>query len=174
MTNHPDERPEGERTSSRAQTIWRMAREIIGLLLLWVVAAYVITRGRGDVATAAITLSIGCFVALLAGYGVESAVMRKAPTLWIGCLVLAAWGVWLPFAEPGAYLAVVGIGGLVIVGLTSGEGRRLSHERERGFLASHRGWSVWRHRLRRVLVSGIAIGLVLAVFWGVWNSVAPG
>lgn len=172
VANQPHERPEGERTSPRARTIWRVAREIIGLLLVWMVAVYVITRGRGDVATAAITLSVGCFVVMLFGYGVESAVMRKAPTLWIGCLALAAWGAWLPFAEPGAYLAVAGIACLAIVGITSGEGRRLSQQREREFLAAHDRWRRWRLRLRNVLAAGMATGLALAVFWGVWNSVA--
>jgi len=172
MLDRSSQRPEGGRTSSRSASAWRLAQEVVALLLGWVIAVYVISRSRGDLSTTAVMVSIGCFVALLAGYGIESMAMRKGPTLWIGCLVLAAWSAWLPFAKPGAHLAVIGILGLAIVAATPSKWRALALGRERTFLAAHPWWAVWRLRLRRLLLAGMVVGLALAVLWGLWNSVA--
>ncbi|MRS12178.1 MAG: hypothetical protein EG823_03795 [Actinobacteria bacterium] len=172
MANRLSERPEGERTSSRAQTAWRIVREVFSLLAVWIIALYVISQSRGSVTNAAIAISIGCFTALLLGLGLEAIVMGKTPTMWLGCLVLAAWGAVLPFAPPGPYLAAIGIAGLALIAVTPREWRRRSLENERDFLREHPRWAIWRHGVRRLLVAGMVIGLVIAVLTGIWNSVA--
>lgn len=172
MAGRVSERPEGMRTSVQAASGWRLAREIAGILGLWVLMLYIMSRRQGSVSEAAIMTAIGCFVALLAGCGLESMVMRKSATKWIGCFAIAAWGAWLPFAPTGPWLAILGLAGLAIVGATSTAWRTRNAEREREFLAAHAAWRVWRPRMRKLLVGGMTVGLGLSVLTGLWNSVS--
>lgn len=170
MSDRASERPEGGRISVHAATGWLLAREIIGLLALWVVAFYVMTRRQGSVSVAAIEVAVGCLVLLLTGCGLESLVMRKSLTNTVGCLVLAAWAAWVPFAPQGPLLVAPGLLGLAIVGATPTASRTRNAERERTFLASHARWAIWRRRLRRWLTVGIAAGIGLSVLTGIWHS----
>jgi hypothetical protein len=171
LANRVDQHPEGIRTSSRTETAWRLVRDVFVLLLVWMVAVYMLSRTEGSVAVASVTVAIGCLVALLAGFGIESIVMRKAATLWIGCIVLAVWASLLPFIDPGTNTLLLGLGGLAIVAATPGAWRKRNEERQRAFIAQHKMWGLWRVRLRKLLVGGIVVGLATAILTGLWNSV---
>lgn len=174
LAQRVDQRPEGVRTSSRVQTAWRLVRDVLGLLLVWMVALYILSRTEGSVAVASVTVAIGCLVSLLAGLGIEGVVVRKSATLWGGSLVLAVWAALLPFVDPGTDILLLGLAGLAIVAATSGEWRKRNEERQRAFIAKHQSWGLWRTRLRKLLVGGIIVGLSTAILTGLWNSVSVG
>lgn len=146
-------------------------RDVLGVLLVWVVALYVVARSHGSVATASIAMAVGSFVALAAGFAIEGVAMRKSATLCVGSMVIAGWGAGLIFMEPGAPILALGLLGLLIVAATPAAWRKRDAERQRAYLTRHPGWRVWRVRFRKVLMGGVVVGLLGAVLTGVWNAV---
>jgi len=149
-----------------------MLLELVVLFTAWMLTLYVVSRRQGSIAEAAALVSIACFVALVGGYGIESAVMRKAATRSIGCLVLAGWAAWVPTTEPSTTIAAVGIIGLAIVAATPARLRARDSVRERDFLARHKRWSTARVTLRHWLIIGMIVGLTISVASGLWYSVS--